>query len=94
MAFGNNCAMAGRPLSIAIGTAASGSSNMLNTMTIMSEAPKPTNPRTNPASTSVPVMRPIWRKDNGPIKALKSSRICLAFLRAYPHAPQINKLVN
>ena len=59
IAIGNNWSKEGRPLRVAIATAECGPSVTLTAITIMSDAPNPTNPRTMPANN---IPSPITRK--------------------------------
>ena len=73
IAAGKSCNDAGAPVRLAIGTAATGPSTRLNTMTINIDAPNPTNPRKNPAANIVTTANTNAAGDTGPNRASKEA---------------------
>ena len=87
MATGSSCNIEGSPLSVAIATAARGPKMTLVVITMMSDAPKPTKPRTIPAnrmpkpikskshklktSTIANIVLDIWEASGGHIRKIK-----------------------
>ena len=87
MATGSSCNIEGSPLNVAMGTAARGPQTTPAGITMMSDAPKPTKPRTIPAnrmpkpikskshklktSTIANIVLDIWEASGGHIRKIK-----------------------
>ena len=79
MATGSSCNIEGSPLSVAIATAARGPKMTLAVITMISDAPKPTKPRTIPANR---MPKPIKSKSHK-LKTSTIASIVLDILEAF-----------
>ena len=76
IAIGKSCSKEGRPLRVAIATAECGPNVTLTAITIMRDAPNPTNPRTMPANN---IPSPI----NSKFQKVKVSMIVIMVVNIY-----------